>query len=172
MKSIIALLSLSILSVSALNEPSPHFKLVKREPNPKSSLKISIKATWSNIQATVYGNAGDPKSAISSPSCWSNDVWNPSASSAYVIAVSESWDDGKKPKCGDYLQLSYKGKKTIARVADTCSTCKHNGLDLTPKVFTALGSIEQGVLNGVKATKISASKVKWSKAKYGPKRMS
>ncbi|KAG2010287.1 hypothetical protein CC2G_013124 [Coprinopsis cinerea AmutBmut pab1-1] len=41
------------------------------------------------------------------------------------------------------------GKRACARVMDTCHRCGTNDLDLTPGLFSSLGSIEQGVIWGV-----------------------
>jgi len=118
-------------------------------------------------QLTFYGDSSEPDQ-LKNPACF--DGWNPDASEVFGIAVSQNWGSGSKPQCGDYLEISYSGKKVLGRVIDQCAGdgCDGKALDLTPNCFKALAAFSVGVLHDATAQVVDAPS-EWSEAKYGPK---
>jgi len=104
---------------------------------------------------------------LENPSCWNKSVWTPTDESHACAVTLDGWSD--KPKCLEFLELCLGKKCVFVRVVDTCAGCapgsKH--VDLTKAAFTALGSLDVGIMN-VKMRKATTPK-KWDTKLYGPK---
>ncbi|PWN99832.1 hypothetical protein FA09DRAFT_284409, partial [Tilletiopsis washingtonensis] len=68
-------------------------------------------------------------------------------SSDYVVAVPTS----SGMKCGDTLHIHRGNRKMVSAVVrDTCAGCAKNQVDMTRGLFSALGSLDDGVLSNLR----------------------
>ncbi|SPO30135.1 uncharacterized protein UTRI_05974 [Ustilago trichophora] len=51
--------------------------------------------------------------------------------------------------CGRKVEISWKGKKTLAFAMDECPSCYPTSLDMSPSVFEALDCKDKGILDGI-----------------------
>jgi len=121
---------------------------------------------FSGLTLSNYGTSNEPKE-LANPACFNG--WQPDPHSVWGCAVSESWGGHNPPKCGDYIKIGHGSKSATCRVIDKCASCKSTGLDLTPKVFEALGQLSTGILNSATGSIVDPSTIHWTEAKYGPK---
>ncbi|KZV69691.1 hypothetical protein PENSPDRAFT_735256 [Peniophora sp. CONT] len=65
----------------------------------------------------------------------------------YVVAMNAPQYDSSN-WCGVEISISYKGKTVKAKVVDRCESCPSGGLDLTKGTFSALDSLDSGIIEG------------------------
>jgi expansin (peptidoglycan-binding protein) len=100
-----------------------------------SSGSFSGSATWF-VPSTEGGSTG---------ACGGNEADN-----AMIVALnSKQYGDmsSKSKYCGQQVKITHAGKSVTATVSDACPECAFGDLDLTQKVFAALGSLGTGVLD-------------------------
>lgn len=67
--------------------------------------------------------------------------------SDFIVALNtESWDGGSH--CGQVITIQYGVKTVQATIMDECMGCGYGGLDFTPGLFSALASLDAGLIYG------------------------
>ncbi|KAH8914093.1 hypothetical protein BT69DRAFT_1358446 [Atractiella rhizophila] len=108
------------------------------------------------------------------PNCCDKSGFTPTDKSLIAATTLNGWAGA--PKCGTYMKLrSTNGKKSvIVRKIDTCAGCakgsKH--VDLTKAAFSALYSLDVGLVNNIQVKQVPQPFKKYTtaiKKIYGPK---
>ncbi len=82
---------------------------------------------------------------------WGSQLNNPACGGptpkddSMIVAVPES----SPAKCGDTVQIHWKGKTVEAKVVDYCGGCGKYDIDTTKGVFSQLATLDEGLLQGI-----------------------
>ncbi|KAL1928374.1 hypothetical protein VTP01DRAFT_2730 [Rhizomucor pusillus] len=133
-RSLILVISLLLLSCLLLVNAAP-IQLVEFSNTAESTSKTLEKRAYSGDGTWYTPGLG---------SCG----WDNSESQLVAALNADQMGNGgnpnKNPKCGKKAKVTYKGKSVTVKIVDTCPTCSHGSLDLSPAAFKRLAPLSVG----------------------------